>query len=137
MFLKISFHIGQIRIRNDNSGSGSGQNILDPTGSGSGSGSATLALSQKLMLKAGGSRQIVQTSDSHAVRLYTGEFFNLKMLKNCKDNFIIIYKDCVVCSHYIHYLISKIAMQKKIIFFNYILGLYKSWRYSHQDEQNK
>ena len=33
MFLKISFHIGQIRIWNDNSGSG--QNIPDPTGSGS------------------------------------------------------------------------------------------------------
>ena len=36
MFLKISFHIGRIRIQNDNSGSG--QNIPDPTGSGSGSG---------------------------------------------------------------------------------------------------
>ena len=40
LFLKISFHIGRIRIRNDNSGSE--QNIPDPTGSGS--GSATLIL---------------------------------------------------------------------------------------------
>ena len=37
MFLKISFHIGRIRIRNDNTGFGSGseENIPDPTGSGS------------------------------------------------------------------------------------------------------
>ena len=44
VFLKISFYIGRIRIRNDNTGSGSEENIPDPTGS----GSATLLIITQL-----------------------------------------------------------------------------------------